>query len=164
MEFRMRDSWGYVTEDADNKPFKERAKVPFGNCGLGLEAPGLDTVIPIAAGLLRPEARTLDQLSLISRGYNAVTKLVHASCNRSYEPKTFNGSHGALGGSPVGFQDRYWDGLRPEATRLIYNEIIKADRLAMNEVWGWMSECFRNEGLRGHPVAPSVVTKDWLYR
>ncbi len=70
-----------------------------------------------------------------------------ADNNAGYTEHLSKGSHGALGGSPIGFQDGAWSSDKDKAKYGIIKEI---DLFAMADVWAWMSRNFEKENLNDH--------------
>lgn len=67
-----------------------------------------------------------------------------------YSEAFFLGSHGALGGSPIGEQDGAWASKRDQA---LFDVIRQNDRAAMADVWSWMQSCFSEARLGLHNAA-----------
>ena len=67
---------------------------------------------------------------------------------RYVEPdKPFLGSHGAIGGSPIGRQDKAWISDQDKEKFAI---IADNDRAAMSSVWTWMTANFEEQRLKLH--------------
>lgn len=71
-----------------------------------------------------------------------------------YIEKTFLGSHGALGGSPIGEQDGAW---ASDNDQRLFKIIKENDRAAMSSVWSWMCENFEEQKLSSsHVLSPQA--------
>lgn len=64
-----------------------------------------------------------------------------------YLETLFLGSHGALGGSPIGEQDGAW---RSKEDQVRFESIKQSDRAAIASVWAWMSKNFDESQLKLH--------------
>lgn len=74
-----------------------------------------------------------------------------------YFEQMFLGSHGALGGSPIGEQDGAWKSQEDKAR---FRTIKESDRAAMATAWDWMSQNFEKEKLNLHDGVRSEAKRD----
>lgn len=70
--------------------------------------------------------------------------------------KDFLGSHGALGGSPIGFQDKAW---LTDEDKARFITIAHSDLAAMASVWDWMCDFFDKEKVKLHNGVRSEARK-----
>ncbi len=75
-----------------------------------------------------------------------------------YSEQIFLGSHGAIGGSPIGEQDGSWNS---DEDKMLFSIIQNNDRAAMNSVWSWVESNFRaaHLGLHDSPFYKQASSK-----
>jgi hypothetical protein len=76
-----------------------------------------------------------------------------------YYQEKFLGSHGAIGGSPLGENNRDW---LKDRDKLRFTTILEADRAAMNWVWAWMIDKFQKLNLSDHTNQNFKRKGKWL--